>query len=212
MLRHVQCTYPNLSWLLVVAAACSLAACGGSIGGDTVTGSPVAATPLDLDLDLESAVELVQWGDLFESEDGTITSSGNRHDKVLVCHKERKTLWVSRRALRGHTRHGDTRGRCDSPPSAPCPCFSGDDINTAVSSCSSTVTPQCGMGDPYSLTLICSDSGGSVPPIVLGIYQTASGGSCSRQDVDGTITTENGLTDAEYQGCVNVINSSGFCS
>ncbi len=210
MLRHVQCTYPNLSWLLVVAAACSLAACGGSIGGDSVTGSPVVAAPSDLDL--ESAVDQIQWGDLFEGEDGTITSSGRRHGKVFVCHKGRKTLWVSRRALRGHTRHGDTRGRCSRPPPAPCPCFSGDDINAAALSCTSTVTPQCGMGDPYSLALICSDSGGSVPPIVLGVYQTVSGGSCSRQDVDGTVTTQNGLTDAEYQGCVNVINSSGYCS
>jgi hypothetical protein len=212
MLRHVQCTYPNLSWLLVVAAACSLAACGGSIGGDSVTGSPVAATPLDLDVDLELAVELVQWGDLFENEDGTITTSGHHHGKALVCHEGRKTLWVSQRALPGHTRHGDARGRCDNPPSAPCPCFSGDDVDAVALSCTSTVTPECGMGDPYSLALICSDAGGSVPPIVLGVYQTASGGSCDRRDLDGTVFTQSGLTDAEYQGCVNVINSSGYCS
>ena len=61
MLRHVQCTSPNLSWLLVVVAACSLAACGGSIGSDSVTGSPVGVAPADtgsdLDLDLASASE-----------------------------------------------------------------------------------------------------------------------------------------------------------
>ena len=68
------------------------------------------------------------------------------------------------------------------------------------------------MGDPYSLALICSDAGGSVPPIVLGVYQTASGGSCSLQGVDGKVTTQNGLTDDEYQACVNVVNSSGYCS
>ena len=211
MLRRVQCTYPNLSWLLVVAAACSLAACGGSFGGDSVTGSPVVAAPSDLDLDLESAVELVQWGDLFENEDGTITTSGRSHGKVLVCHKGRKTLWVSQSALPAHTRHGDTRGRCNRPPTATCPCFSGNDITTAAQ-CASTLTPVCNMGDPYSLALVCSDSGGSVPPVVLGVFQTASGGSCSLQDANGMITTQNGITDDEYQACVNVINQSGYCS
>ena len=211
MLRHVQCTYPNLSWLLVVAAACSLAACGGSTGG-SVTGSPVVATPLDLGLDLESAVDLVQWGDLFENEDGTITSSGNRQDKVLVCHKGRKTLWVSQRSLQGHTGHGDVRGRCDNTPSAKCPCFSKRDIQSAASSCTSNVAAQCGTSDPYFLLLSC-DPGGNVPPGFLGIYlsQTADGGSCSRDDVNGTVT-HTGLNDAEYQGCVQVINRSRYCS
>jgi hypothetical protein len=199
-----------------VAAACSLAACGGSVGGDSVTGSSVVAAPSDLDLDLESAVDQVQWGDLFEDEDGIITTSHRRrHGKVLICHKGRRSLWVSQRAWRGHRRHGDTRGRCHRPPSpsATCPCYSGGDINAAVSTCSSTVTPSCGMGDPYSLTLICSDPGGNLPPGVLGMYlsQTADGGSCSREDVNGTVT-QNGLTADEYQACVNVIRSSGYCS
>ena len=213
MLRHVQCTYPNLSWLLVVAAACLLAACGGSIGGDSVTGSSVVAAPsdLDLDLNLESAVDQVQWGDLFENEDGTITSSGNRQDKVLVCHKGRKTLWVSRQALRGHTRHGDVRGRCDSTPSAKCPCFSKRDIESAASSCTSHVAAQCGMGDPYFLLLSC-DAGGNVPPGILGIYlsQTADGGYCARQE-GNDFMDQSSLTGVQHQACVNTMIASGYC-
>lgn len=218
MLRHVQCTSPNLSWLLVVVAACSLAACGGSIGSDSVTGSPVGVAPADtssdLDLDLASASEEFEEGDLIDNDDGTFSTSHGRHDgKVLVCHKGRKNLWVSKRALPAHEGHGDRRGRCGGPPppSAACPCFSSGDINSAASTCSSNVAAQCGMGDPAFLLLSC-DPGGTVPPGILGIYlsQTAAGGSCSRDDVNGTFT-QNGLTDDEFQACVNLIDGSGFC-
>ena len=211
-MRHVQCTFPKLSLLLVVAAACSLAACGGSVG-DSVTGSPVAVAPTDAGFDLESPVEMFQAGDLVENEDGTFSTSHRQHyGKVLICHKGRKNLWVASRAVRAHQRHGDTRGRCDRPPpSSVCPCFSDGDINAAASSCSSNVAAQCGMGDPVFLLLSC-DPGGNVPPGVLGIYlsQTANGGSCSRDDVNGTVT-QNGLTPEEFQACVTVVDSSGFC-
>ena len=217
MLRHVQCTYPNLSWLLVVAAACSLAACGGSVGSDSVTGSPVAVSPTDssdLDLELGSAINLFEEGDLVENDDGTFSTSGRGcQGKVLVCHKGRKNIWVSQRGAQAHLRrHGDTLGRCDAPPpSASCPCFSGGDITSAASACSSNVVAQCGMGDPVFLFLSC-DPGGSVPPGVLGIYlsQTANGGTCSRDDVNGTVT-QTGLTSEEFQACVTVIDSSGYC-
>lgn len=207
MLRHVQCTYPNLSWLFVLVAACSLAACGGSIGGDSVTGSSVAVSPSDpgLDLDLESAFEQV-------NEDGTLSTSGRSHGKVLVCHKGRQNLWVSEKALGGHLWHGDTRGSCDRPPSAGCPCFTGSDITTAVSTCSSNVAASCSTGDPYYLLLSCAP-GGDVPQGFLGFYlsQESDGGFCSRDDANGGFS-RNGLTNAEYQACVNVINRSGYCS
>ena len=215
MLRHVQCTYPNLSWLLVVVAACSLAACGGSIG-DSVTGSPVEVSPADgsdLDLELGSPIDLFEEGDLVENDDGTFsTFRESCRGKVLICHKGRKNLWVSSRSTRAHLGHGDSMGRCHRPPpSANCPCFSGGDINSAAATCSSNVAAQCGMGDPVFLLLSC-DPGGNVPPGVLGIYlsQTANGGSCSRDDVNGTVT-ETPLTAQQFQACVSVIDGSGFC-
>lgn len=33
--------------------------------------------------------------------------------KVTICHKGKKTVRVSKAALRKHLRHGDTEGRCD---------------------------------------------------------------------------------------------------
>ena len=33
--------------------------------------------------------------------------------KVTICHKGKKTIRVSKAALRKHLRHGDTEGRCD---------------------------------------------------------------------------------------------------
>ncbi len=33
-------------------------------------------------------------------------------DKVAVCHKGKKTLWVAEPAVRAHLDHGDRRGPC----------------------------------------------------------------------------------------------------
>ncbi len=33
-------------------------------------------------------------------------------DKVAVCHKGKKTLWIDRAALKAHLGHGDTQGPC----------------------------------------------------------------------------------------------------
>jgi hypothetical protein len=33
--------------------------------------------------------------------------------KVTICHKGKRTIRVSKAALRKHLRHGDTEGRCD---------------------------------------------------------------------------------------------------
>ncbi len=212
MLRHVRCTYPNLSWLFVLVAACSLAACGGSIGGDSVTGSPVSLSASEPEL--ESTFEQAKGGGKHHrkghdrDDDDKKGDRDDDDDKVLVCHKGRKNLWVSRRAVRGHERHGDTLGRCrDSAPSARCPCFSRNNISAAAQ-CAGTLSSQCSTGDPAFLFLTC-DAGSTG---VLGIYAsaTASGGSCSRDDVHGSVS-QNGLTNAEYQACVNVINSSGYC-
>lgn len=231
MLRHVQCTFPKLSGLFVLVAACSLAACGGSVGSDSVTGTPLSVAPVDagseVDLDLEASFETFQDGDFIENDDGTfdsdVASSHRRwRGRRAVCHtvrwgpwKGKKiTLWVHKWRLRHHLRHGDTRGRCRKPPppSATCPCFTTNDINAAANDCSATVESTCSTGDPYFLLLSCNP-GGNVPPGVLGIYlsQTANGGECSRDDVNGTVS-QAGLTNEEYQACVDNMMASGFCS
>ena len=38
--------------------------------------------------------------------------AGGGQDKVMVCHKGKKTLEVAAAAVDAHLRHGDTRGRC----------------------------------------------------------------------------------------------------
>lgn len=65
MIKRVPCTFPSSLLLAVTAAAVALAACGGSIGGDGVTSSPVAELALSAD-------------------DGRVSASGT--SKVLVCH------------------------------------------------------------------------------------------------------------------------------
>jgi hypothetical protein len=46
----------------------------------------------------------------------TTTVPPGRRDKVAVCHKAKKTLYLPERALRGHLRHGDSLGACGEPP------------------------------------------------------------------------------------------------
>lgn len=44
---------------------------------------------------------------------GCLVAVHDHHpDKVLVCHKGKKTLSVSSAALAAHLDHGDYRGRC----------------------------------------------------------------------------------------------------
>ena len=38
---------------------------------------------------------------------------GQYGKKVTICHKGKKTIRISKAALRKHLRHGDTEGRCD---------------------------------------------------------------------------------------------------
>ena len=38
--------------------------------------------------------------------------SARNSKKTTICHKERKTLSVSKSALKAHLRHGDTLGSC----------------------------------------------------------------------------------------------------
>jgi hypothetical protein len=38
---------------------------------------------------------------------------GQYGKKVMICHKGKKTIRVSKAALSKHLRHGDTEGRCD---------------------------------------------------------------------------------------------------
>jgi hypothetical protein len=214
----------------VVPAAIALASCGGSIGGDSVTGvsvddvaaeaaavtsTPPEVFPDELDLDVEGEIlpTDMEWDPVLDAdyppnEDGTLSEAGRKR-KIKVCHKGR-TKWVSRCALKAHLRHGDTRGKCKRP-AASCPCFSAGDIQAAAGACDTAVSATCSTGDPYYLALSC-DPGGSQPPGILGIYlsRTADGGYCSRDDIFGSVS-QSGLSDAEFQACVNAINGSGFC-
>lgn len=38
--------------------------------------------------------------------------AGGGQEKVAVCHKGKKTLWVAEPAVRAHLGHGDRRGPC----------------------------------------------------------------------------------------------------
>jgi hypothetical protein len=219
MLRRVQCTFPRTNWLVVVPAAIALASCGGSIGGDSVTGVSVD------EIAAEAALAESLDADDPADEDGTLSADHRKKkkakekkknkNKVLLCHKGRDK-WVHKRAVKAHLRHGDTLGACGiappPPPPATCPCFSVGDIQAAAGTCGTSVAATCSTGDPYYLVMSC-DPGGSVPPGVLGIYltQTPNGGMCSRDDVFGSVS-QDGLSDAEYQACVNAINGSGYCS
>jgi type IX secretion system substrate protein/beta-propeller repeat-containing protein len=44
-----------------------------------------------------------------------ITACGKKGDKVLVCHKGKKTLCISKSDTAGHLRHGDQLGECVEP-------------------------------------------------------------------------------------------------
>ena len=206
MLRRVQCTFPRASWLAVVPIAIALVSCGG----DTLTG-PSAVDPV-----VDSAVAApplkVVTVDSDIPGDDTLGEAVSlcRKQKVLICHKGRN-LWVSKRAVRAHLRHGDTRGSCSA--AASCPCYSAGDIQSTAQQCSGSVNPTCSTsGDQVSLLLAC-DPGGTVPPGILGIYltRTADGGYCSRDDVSGSYT-ESPLSAEQYAACEAAITSSGYCS
>lgn len=185
MLRHVQCTAFRSPWLLIVVAAFSLAACGGSSDDEGVMASPID--------DLTSA-------------DGVELSKKNR---VLICHKG-KDKKVPESAVAGHMRHGDTMGSC-AP--AECPCFDLEDVGDAVDACPvDPIVLACTVPDPATLALSCPP-GASEPGFVIGFYvsETGNGGSCERVDVNGSMM-QDGLTAAEHQACVDVITASGYCN
>jgi hypothetical protein len=197
MLRRVQCTYRRALGLAIVPVALALVSCGGSPVAESVSGPSATAVSVDP----------------AAPDDGTLTESGknknknknkNGKSKVLLCHKGRD-LWVSSSAVAGHLRHGDTLGSCSAPDT--CPCFSALDIQAAASECSTTVTSTCSADDPYYLFLSCDPA-----PPELGVYLSQSSGEayCERTDVLGSFT-QSGLTDAEYQACVDAINDSGYC-
>jgi hypothetical protein len=192
MLRRVQCTYRRALGLAIVPVALALVSCGGSPVGESVSGPSATAVSVDP----------------VAPDDGTLTESGKnkkkKKNKVLLCHKGRDK-WVSSSAVNGHLRHGDTLGSCSAPDA--CPCFSTLDIQAAASECSTTVTSTCSAGDPYYLFLSCDPT-----PTELGVYLSQSSGEayCERTDVLGSFT-QSGLTDAEYQACVDAINDSGYC-
>ena len=201
-MRHVQCTYPNLSWLFVLVAACSLAACGGSIGGDSVTGSPVSLSASEPEL--ESTFEQAKGGgkhhrrhhDRDDDDD-----DGERDDDDDDGERDDDD---------GERDDDDDDGENED---ARCPCFSGADITAAAWTCSSTnLRSSCNIGEGQAFLLLSCVRVDPVPPSELGIYvsQTAGVGSCSREDVTGTVT-QIGLGAAEYQACVDTLVLSRYC-
>lgn len=42
----------------------------------------------------------------------TTKKAANADDKIAVCHKGKKTIYISRAALDAHLKHGDYRGHC----------------------------------------------------------------------------------------------------
>jgi hypothetical protein len=56
------------------------------------------------------------------------TANGLGHQKVAVCHKNEKTLYLPPPAVDAHERHGDTPGACgDTSPPPPAECDDGED-------------------------------------------------------------------------------------
>jgi len=179
MNRWVQNASPKLDWLVVVAAAFALASCGGSIGGDGVTGSPAA----------DSAT-------LASDDGGTVAESGKK-SKVPICHKGKDKM-IPQGALNSHLGHGDTPRPC-------CPCFSTPIIGAAVASCS-TPADQCGTNSATTFLLVSCATQSDELGSLLGVYETAIEGTCSRSSdgVNGSFEAD-GLTNAEYQACLDVI-------
>jgi hypothetical protein len=192
--------------LAVVPIAIALVSCGG----DSLTG-PSAIEPA-----VDSAVVTpplkVVTVDSASADDDTLGEAVSlcKKEKVLICHRGRNK-WVPKRAVRGHLRHGDTRGACDAAVS--CPCYSVEDIQSTAEQCNGTVNPTCSTsGEQVSLLLAC-DPGGTVPPGILGIYltRTSDGGYCSRNETSGAFT-ESPLSAEQYEACKTAITSSGYCS
>ena len=46
-------------------------------------------------------------------------STDDDNEKVIVCHKEKKSLRISENALQAHLNHGDTEGQCDDTEISP---------------------------------------------------------------------------------------------
>ena len=187
MNRLMPCAFPLSFCLAVVAAALALVACGGSIGGESVTSAPV----------VESAASAL--------DNGTVSASGT--DKVPVCHKG-ETKFVPQGAEGDHLGHGDTPGIC-------CPCFSGRQIVETWGACSpDDLFVACNLGDPAFLLLRCFVVGDTVPDVPteyssgfsdpsLRACNVVPGGPGSR------VTLESA---AEHEACGYALESTGYCS
>jgi hypothetical protein len=186
----------------VPAAAFLLLSCGGPRDGVTgpsavqpdgeAAGRPAGAALASLELDLD-----VYDGDVAWSADDPDGISASCRGKLLICHKRKKTLWVSHAALMAHLRHGDSMGACPAPPPKPkptptpaptptptppapaqCPCFSRSDIEAAASQCGN-LNASC--PTTFSLGLFCAPGGSTGTVGNLGYWEAVAGQeSCSR--------------------------------
>ncbi len=207
MLRHVQCTFPRASWLAVVPVAIALVSCGG----DSLTG-PSAVEPVAESAVASPALKVVAVdSDSLAPDDDVLGEAVSlcKKKKVLLCHRG-QDKWVSKSAVKGHLRHGDTLGPCAA--AASCPCYSTSDITSAAGQCTGTVNPTCDVSSGQVSLLLACDPGGTVPPGIVGIYltKTADGGYCSKSDASGSFD-ESPLSDAQYDACATAITTSGYC-
>jgi hypothetical protein len=219
-----------LTSLAAVSATAVLLSCGGS--HDSLTGPSLVApdtsatavqagdaAPADLDLD-------VYEGDVEWSADDPNGLSASCRGKTLICHKKKKSLWVSQSALRAHFRHGDTLGRCPLPPPKPkpkpkpkptptpppaqCPCFSRTDIESAASQCSN-LNASCPA--TFSLGLFCAPGGSSGTVGNVGYWEAVVGqDSCSWTTWDpltgDAITQSRPVDAAQFDACRTAITTS----
>jgi hypothetical protein len=224
-----------LTLLAAVSATAVLLSCGGS--HDSLTGPSVvvpgdgSVTGLQAGDVAPTDLELVDEADVEWSADDPDGLSASCRGKTLICHKKKRSLWVSSRSLRAHLRHGDTRGRCAAhppkprpkptpkprpkptptpPPSAQCPCFNRGDIESAASQCSS-LSASCPA--TFSLGLFCAPGGTGGTVGNVGYWEAVVGqDTCSWTSWDpitgDSITQTLPVDAAQFEACRRAITSS----
>jgi hypothetical protein len=191
MLRHVHRGYATFSPAAAFVAALAMVSCGGSMDGETVSGSS----------------RVVSNRDPAPLASDTLRASAT--DKVTVCHRGSDKL-VPQDAVSDHLAHGDTLGSCDA---ISCPCFGASDITDAEVECENldgTRIPTCLVSDPlYWLDFDCN-VGSTNPLIDISDFFTQIDGSgpyCSRDP----LSRGPDLTQGEYDACVAVLLESVYC-
>src|SRR5687768_6707609 len=97
--------------------------------------------------------------------------------KVTICHNG-QTITVSRSALKGHTRHGDTEGPCPDAPPPPEPTCANDNQcrNPALPFCVAKRCVECRTTGDCGATEACEDGSCGPPPCDLADFCPGSEG------------------------------------